>query len=138
MAADALGVAAAARRLGGEDVVEPGDVALDDGQAGGDDVASFVFRKHRVVRDRRLADALGVRASLAGRRAARAADPVGESFGIGRFDRTGIEGIGASAVNASSDARTITRVSSTRTMPRSARWRSSPAGCENGVMRTYG
>ena len=66
MAANALAVTAAARRLGGEDVVEAGDIALDDGKAGGDDVASLVFRKHQVMRDRRLADALGVRASFAG------------------------------------------------------------------------
>ena len=56
--------ALAARRLGGEDVVQPRDIALDDGQASGDDVASLVPGKNRVVRHRGLADALGVRAFL--------------------------------------------------------------------------
>ena len=63
----------------------------------GDHVASFILGKNGVMGHGRLADALGVRLALAGRRAARAADPVGESLGRGGFDRTARTRVGASS-----------------------------------------
>ena len=140
MPAEPLGVAAATSRFGGEDVVEAGYFAFDHHLGAGDDLAALVARQDVVARHRRGGDPLGVRAPLQRRRAARQADPLGELVGVG-----GCRSAPQPAARQRSSRRTgrarratMTRVSSMRSMPRAARWRSSPAGSENGVMRTNG
>ena len=72
-------------------------------------------------------------------RAARPTHSAKASASTARIDSAagGIALSGEGRRAASSDA-TMTRVSSMRSMPRAASCSSSPAGCENGVMRKNG